>query len=175
MKIPERIGQAWRVLLGKPTISEMDAQQEIVSLRRQLGEAALELHESAQMLTFQKSRLDDLQSATHCCETDPLEKRVEDLAAPLSQLRMQGSLLQSGKDISGRSVMALASKLADLLEEAVLEPIGTTGQEVDYDPQFCEQLSAAAGLADGETVTVKFVGYRYKGRLIRKALVDRKE
>jgi len=175
VNILDRIAQAWQALLGRPTRSETDAQAEIVSLRRRLGETTLQLHESEQMLNFQKSQMEHLGSTLDCCENDPLDSRIEDLVASLSQLRMQGSLLQAGTEISGRSVMALAGKLADSLEKAGLEPVGITGAEIEYDPEACEPLSTASAFVAGETVIVKFIGYRYRGRLVRKALVQRKD
>jgi molecular chaperone GrpE (heat shock protein) len=69
--------------------------------------------------------------------------------------------------------MALARQLTEAIEMAGLEPIAEFGKEVSFDPHMYEPLAADRSFSAGESVVVRFVGYRYKGRILRKALVER--
>jgi len=77
-----------------------------------------------------------------------------------------------GREISGRSVMALANQMIAVLENHGLEPIGVTGEQVAFDPATCQALSAETAFQAGAIVTIRYVGYRYNGRVLRRALVD---
>jgi len=172
MTIRVRLSDMWSAVHGKPTSGEHAVQAHVVSLRKELGEVGLELAEARDLLAVQRSRLEELASAEKNEPTGALAGLFGSLAAPLSQLRMQASLLESGKEISGRSVMALAAQLADLLESAGLEPIGSTGKETPFDPQTCEPMVSGTTYQIGAAVLVRFIGYAYRGTVVRKAIVD---
>lgn len=176
MSILKRFTDAWSALLGKPTSRELSAQQEIVSLRRERGRLDLELGEALETLAIQRSRLEQMEAD---CSNNPHDDRLgalfHNLATPLSQLRMQEALMSAGKEISGRSVMALAGQVASLVENAGLEPMGANGQEIPFDPSTCEPLAADASVEAGTTVVITFIGYRHGGRIVRKALVKAKD
>jgi molecular chaperone GrpE (heat shock protein) len=104
-----------------------------------------------------------------------LEELFERQAAPLSQLRMQAGLMENGQDVDAQDVMALGRKLANAIEEAGLEPIGSPGGTLEFDPDLARPLGAGPDMQRGDPVVVKFVGYRYAGRVIRKALVAGEE
>jgi molecular chaperone GrpE (heat shock protein) len=172
MTISERIINTWAALRGHPTFNEIALQKQIVTLKRQISEQQLELQEAANTVNAQRSKLEELSAQQRETGSNGLGDLYRALAAPLSQIRLQASLLDSGKEISGRSVMALAAQLADLLEQTGLEPIGCVGQTTTFDPQQCEPMITGKSFQPGSDVTVKFVGYRYEGHVVRKALVD---
>ena len=93
---------------------------------------------------------------------------------PLSQLRMQHFLMEAGKDIPSRNIMVLVKQLAEVVEKAGLEPISRSGEEILFDTRIAEPLAADTAFAEGEVVVTKFNGYRYRGRIIRKALVAKR-
>ncbi len=173
MNIKERLSDVWAAVRGKPTSGEHAVQAHVVSLKKEIGELGLELAESREILVAQRSRLEEITSRENNRPAEDLKDLFTGLAAPLSQLRMQASLLETGKDITGRSVMALAGQVAALLESAGLEPVGVTGQEIPFDPQTCEPMASGGSFQPGEAVLVRFIGYTYQGPVVRKAIVDR--
>jgi molecular chaperone GrpE (heat shock protein) len=172
MSILSRLDDTWRTLRGRASQRESAMYDELVTLRRKVGHLELELKKAGDKVAIQRSRLDQLEALSPAASANGLEKMFQDLAAATSQLRMQASLMTRGREISGRSVMALANQLIEVLENHGLEPIGVTGEKVAFDPVTCQALSADASFQAGAIVTIKFVGYRYNGRVLRRALVD---
>ncbi len=170
MNLVERIADAWQVLLGKPSHGEALAAEEIASLKRTGANLTLELQEARTAVASLRGMVEEMEERAGA--TDPLEEIFAQVAGPLSQLRLQESLIAVGKQISGKSVMALASEVAGILEDAGLEPIGSVGEETVFDPALAEPLASGMALSSGAPVVVRFIGYRYEGEVIRKALVD---
>lgn len=172
MDLVERIADAWRVLLGRSTNGEILASDEIAALKSELASLGLELQEAKSTVRSQREMLDELEARSPIGAADPLEEIFVRAAGLLSQLRLQASLMAKENDVSARSVMALASELAAVLEQAGLEPIGDVGDRTPFDPIAAEPLSAGTALSSGTPVVIRFIGYRYKGEVLRKALVD---
>jgi molecular chaperone GrpE (heat shock protein) len=172
MIIRSRIINAWMAFTGKPSAEARAAADEIVSVKSELARLSLDLREAQETIQALRGKLQELESRTSQNSPDGLEGLFGELAAPLSQLRLQDSLIGAGKEISGTSVMTLARHLMNAIETAGLEPIGTCGEEIPFDPGRCGPLSADRSFAPGEPVVVRFVGYRYHERVIRKALVE---
>lgn len=168
-----RFLDAWAALRGKPSSETRAAQDELVALKRELAAIKLDLHDAREALVLYRSRIADKDSRDEHRMNDALEDLFTGIAPALSQLRMQAALMASGRDISAASVMALARQLTEAIEMAGLEPIAEFGKEVSFDPQIYEPLAADRAFDAGESVVVRFVGYRYKGRVLRKALVER--
>jgi molecular chaperone GrpE (heat shock protein) len=173
MRLFTRLADAWCALLGKPSTEAQAMHEELVAIKRELAVIRLDLHDANEALALCRTRIEENGVDAAHRITDPLEDLFTDLAPPLSQLRMQAALLESGRDISAGSVMALARQLAEAVEMAGLEPIAAFGKEVSFDPHTCEPLAADLSFSPGETVVVRFIGYRYRGHIIRKALVER--
>ncbi len=173
MNISVRFSAAWKGFTGEAAQLIRACREEILSLKRQLAESELELQESKTVISGQRAVIEDFAAARTTPVAHPLEDLFQHLAAPLSQLRTQAFLIDSGKDISGQSVMTLAGQFATLVEKAGLEPVGKVGERVKYDPVLHQPLSAQASILDSEVVTVKFIGYRCNGRVIRRSLVQK--
>jgi molecular chaperone GrpE (heat shock protein) len=172
MKLTERISNARAAFRGNPLPETVRLQDENVSLKRDLAKLGFELVEAKEAIDALRSRLTNMEVGRINSGREQLESLLYDLAAPVAQLRMQQQLVNSGKEVSGRSIMALASQVADLLERTGLEPIGETGQEIHFDPQTAEPLAADVIFSPGQTVVIRFIGYQYQGRIIRRALVE---
>lgn len=172
MNLVDRIADAWQVLLGKPSNGEALAAEEIASLKRAGANLTIELQEAKTAVTSLRSMVEEMEHRHGTAATDPLEEIFAQVVGPLSQLRLQESLIGGGKQISGQSVMVLASEVGGILEGAGLEPIGRVGEATEFDPALAEPLAAGVALSPGATVVVRFIGYRYKGEVLRKALVD---
>ncbi len=172
MNITDRLSLAWKGLTGQAGREIQADQEEILSLQRRLAEVDIELLECRLLISAQKSKIEAIEACRANPSTDATEDLFTALAPPLSQLRMQEWLISTGKEISGRSVMALAAQFASLVEKAGLEPVGEPGERTDFDPGVHEPLSAQDSIPKGASVIVRFIGYRYKGRMLRRALVQ---
>ncbi|MEW6348410.1 MAG: hypothetical protein AB1646_05075 [Thermodesulfobacteriota bacterium] len=172
MKITERLVHAWKGLTGQADREIQANIREILSMRSRLAATEIELHKRSVLVSSQKSKLEAIEAS----RTDSTAAIAEDLfvalAAPLSQLRMQAWLMGSGKEISGRSVMALAAQIASLVQRAGLEPVGEPGERIRFDPELHQPLSAQERIECGASAVVRFPGYRYRGRILRRALVQ---
>ena len=179
MNLMQRLSTAWHVLVS-PSASGVETEDEpTVALRRDLATAQLELQESRDALRAALARADALEKAQAAQVRDGVESHLEtlfaDLAAPLSQLRMQAALLAAGTVVAASDVMTLARRCAEVVEGAGLEAIGATGEMMPFDPEIAQPLAGDVQMAPGDTVHVRFIGYRYHGRVLRKALVEHKE
>jgi molecular chaperone GrpE (heat shock protein) len=168
-----RLRNAWGALTGKPSEESLSMAPDVASVKRELAEIQLDLMDARKLLSVQRSTIDELRASLDSGIDHNLERLFREIATPLSQLRMQEALLESGTQVSGASVMALARQVAERVERSGLEPIGSFGETVDFDPQSCEPLSADSSLSWGEEVVIRFIGYRYGGRVVRKAMVER--
>ncbi len=173
MRVFDRLADAWCALLGRPSVETQAVREELVAVKRELAVIKLDLHDATESLALCRARIEENDVEAVHRMNDPLEDLFIDLAPALSQLRMQAALMESGRDISAASVMALARQLAKAVEMSGLEPIAAFGKEVSFDPHVCEPLAADLSFSPGEAVVVRLIGYRYKGHIIRKALVER--
>jgi len=71
---------------------------------------------------------------------------------------------------SARHLTSLFLPLGQLLQRWHIQPLGTVGTAVPFDPQWHQ---ASEGLTPGETVFVRFVGYRRGDTLLHRAKVSR--
>ena len=177
MGLIERCVAAWRALVGPRGAARTETDDEAVALRRDSATARLELQEARDRLTAESARLAAMREGQTAAVRDAVDSQLEELftrlAAPLSQLRMQDALLNAGKPVAAADVMSVSRSLADAVEEAGLEPIGSPGEPLPFDPETSRPLRADAVIEAGEEALVRFVGYRYHGRVIRKALVEK--
>lgn len=172
----QRVVTAWQALKGKIPSAPV-AEEERLELRRQLAEERLRLQETQKQLSHCKAELASVQrtqaeqvrerTATH------LEALFRQLAAPLAQLKLQQALAANGKELAARDVLILAQQFANAVEAAGLEPIGGVGERCAFDPEWAQALAPGVSLQAGEQVVVRFVGYRFQGQVLRKALVER--
>lgn len=103
-----------------------------------------------------------------------LEKLVAEAAGPAVQLGTQAYLLETlGKPVQAADILAVARRLLRALENAGLQFEGQVGQAAAYDPELHASLSAQQSLAAGEAVRIRFAGVRYRGKMIRKAAVEK--
>ncbi len=179
MSLGQRLSAAWQALCGQAPQQEQGPppDEAVLSLQSQVGGLNLDLQKAQDELARQRQRLAAQEEQQAALVTDTVAGRLEDiftsLAGPLSQLRTQQALLEGGKEIAGRDVMALAKNFAQTLESAGLQAIGQTGGQMAFDSETAKPLSAKSQIEPGEMVTVKFIGYRFNNKVVRKAMVER--
>jgi molecular chaperone GrpE (heat shock protein) len=173
MNVPATMMAIWNILRGRPTAAETAIQEHSVQLGRQLAEIQLDLMHTNDQLERCRSRLVELEGLLGQAVSSGADDLLRDLASPVSQLRTQAAMLESGADVTGRSVMALARQVISRLESAGLEPIGSVGEQCVFDPETCEALRAEDAMNPGEPAVIRFVGYRCGDGVVRRALVER--
>ena len=110
------------------------------------------------------------QAGAAAAGVDALARRL----APLfSQLATMQALADSGRAVRAEDVLKLVSKVEAGLHESGLERIGMVGDTCGFDTRLHQRMSGA-DVADGDTVVVRFVGYRLRGDILLKAMVSRK-
>lgn len=179
MKLVQRLAAAWRAMVSSATTPEAMPEEPTLALQRDLAATRLDLQETQTVLATERAHSAALEKAQATLVQEGIASRLEalftDLAAPLSQLRLQAALLDAGTAVATADVMALARRCIAIVERAGLEPIGTTGEVVPFDPETAQLLGEGVPLAPGDTVRIRIVGYRYHLRVLRKAFVEREK
>jgi molecular chaperone GrpE (heat shock protein) len=103
---------------------------------------------------------------------DERRQLFNDLSQMLVQWPTVRNAIETGRDVKGRDLVGMLSRIDATFSRLGFETIGAVDAAVEFD----ERLHQPAGTADrvpvkGERVTVRFVGYRYKGEILRKAQV----
>jgi hypothetical protein len=73
-------------------------------------------------------------------------------------------------DLPASRLLPLVQPVMDLVAAWEVEPIGTVGTEVPYDPQNHQLMGGT--VQPGESVQVRYVGYRQGDRLLHRAKVS---
>lgn len=178
MSFLHRLKAAWQALWfpHAKAMPESD-DEELLSLRRDLAGVRLELQEARDALAGERGRRKAHEEGQATMIKEGLQTYLEDvfcrLAAPLSQLRLQEALLESGVPVPSQDIMTLARQVAEAIKQAGLDPIGAPNTVMRFDPEAAQPLTENASFPPGEKVIVKFIGYRYQGQVLRKALVEK--
>lgn len=77
---------------------------------------------------------------------------------------------QENPQLAAVKLLPLLRPVQQLIEQWGVEAIAPVGAEVSYDPQWHQLLEG--GVAPGETVVVRYTGYRYQGQLLYRAKVS---
>lgn len=137
----------------------------------------LELQEARALLEQSRARADALEASAAQSVRQSVDARLErlltGLASPIAQLRMQAHLMESGREVSARDVMALADGIASGVEQMGLERTCQPGERTEFDPETMAPLRAGEDIGAGDPVTVKLIGFRHVGSVLLKALVER--
>jgi molecular chaperone GrpE (heat shock protein) len=154
------------------------ARERILELEREVQSLRLALDEKEAAARQLRGDLETLRAAQHYALKEQLdaslEKLVAEAAGPAAQLVTQAYLLEAqGKPVQPADILAVARRLLRALENAGLQVEGQVGQAAAFDPERHAGLSAQQSLAAGETVRIRFAGVRYRGKMIRKAAVEK--
>lgn len=149
--------------------------ERLLALERQVQNLRLELAERQQLADKLKQELERQRNSDDRI-TSAVQAQVEQLltyaAAPVTQLLTQSYLLEAGKPLQAKDVLALAKRLIRALEDSGLTLMGSVGETVYFDSNLHDPLSDSTPLLLGDPVVVKFVGVSYQGKVIRKAGVE---
>jgi hypothetical protein len=104
---------------------------------------------------------------------EKIQALLEFVAIPCAQLITQHYLhTEKGISVKPSDTFQITSRLVRDLEKAGLDPIGSPGQSLEFDPEFHTPLDASVELEIGSPVIVKFVGFRFQNTILLKAQVE---
>jgi molecular chaperone GrpE (heat shock protein) len=161
-------------------------QAEDLALKREAQSLRLELEERERLVAGLKSELERQRNGESARIAEAVQSRIEklmaDVAAPVTQLFTQAHLIEvEGKPVQAKDVLAVAKRLVRALEDEGLKLEGSVGETASYDPNRHEPLGGQTAqttqttMTPGEPVVAHFAGVSYRGRLIRKAGVEKSD
>lgn len=103
---------------------------------------------------------------------DRLEQLFTELSTPLAQLAVQRALDQQGKELRQRDLLAVSGRMLEALQGRGVKLEGEPGQELAFSPDHHQPLSLDSSLKPGQTVKIRFPGVSFRGRWLRKAMVE---
>lgn len=158
---------------GRSPTTQPQEDERSLAIERQIQNLRLELAERNQLVDKLKQELERQRTSENDRLTNAVQTQVEqllsDAAAPVTQLLTQAYLLEQGKPVQAKDVLAVAKRLIRSLEDSGLKIKGSVGETIPFDSNLHDPLSASTSLTPGVPVVVKFTGASYQGKVIRKA------
>jgi hypothetical protein len=131
-----------------------------------------ELTNQVDSLKQQCQRLrDQLEAQVQQVRQDTQTEAFEQIQTLLTQYPSLRRMAEAKPDLPARNVVALLTALENLTQFWHYKPIGSPWESVAYDPQAHQ--GDAEDLQVGESVYVRFIGYRQGDRIIVPAKVSR--
>jgi len=174
----DRLSLAWGVLWAKDrpreTLPEneavLDAESRAAAMGLDLEGAKKEA--DALRREAQAERAGRAEGIRHAVQKE-LCALFTEAAVVMGQLALQAHLVDQGKPIQAKDVMALALGLCRVFEKHGLERIGSPEEAVPFD-QDRHQSMTGCTLETGAQVVIRVPGYRMGAKALRKALVERR-
>ncbi len=161
------------------TRSQSEDELELLALRQQIQSARLELESHKQAARNLVAELDALRARQdeRAKESagDQLERVFVDAASPAAQLLVQAALLEQGRPVQARDVLATARRLLRALQKHGLAVEGEPGSQTRFDPDRHAPLSAETALERGQEVVVRIPGISLGGKVLARAAVEASE
>jgi molecular chaperone GrpE (heat shock protein) len=101
---------------------------------------------------------------------DLKDMTFEELETLLTNYPTACKLADHKPDLPAKNLIALFTPLENLINSWGYETIGQVWEEVAYDPQFHQ--ADDEGIPEGETVYIRFIGYRDGDRILAPAKVS---
>jgi molecular chaperone GrpE len=160
-----RLGIALRVLAG----GDAGEVSRIAGLEMDLKERDARIERMQREFGIERQRADSAASGA-------VEAGIEDLvrhaASPFANLRAMRARHERGDEVRVADVLRLTDKIEKLFIERGLEPVGAVDDQVPFDSKLHQRMSGG-DVSDGDPVRVRFVGYRFKDKIVAKAMVSR--
>jgi molecular chaperone GrpE (heat shock protein) len=178
--LSKRLAAAWQSLTGAATAPPSVAGPSAADDARLAAESAaaalrLEVEEARQQIAALRRELDAERAgradAVQAAVASQMEPALADAASFIGQLALQASLIEQGKPVAARDVMALARNLSRAFEKLGLVPLAAVGDTAVFNPGLHQPLGTSSPAA-GSPVVVKIPGSRLDGKIVRKSLVE---
>lgn len=98
------------------------------------------------------------------------QESLETIESWLLQWPTAATAVRQNPQLPAERLLSLVEPVEQLLTQWDVEAIATVGEEIAYDPQYHQLMKGIA--QPGETVKVRYVGYRQGDRLLYKAKVS---
>jgi molecular chaperone GrpE (heat shock protein) len=174
-----RLGRAWQVLRGATSPPSPAVQHDTAAdLRGQVATLKADLAERDERIARLKREVEIVRqqgSAEQQAAADvALEGLARQLAPLLSQLDTMREMQAQGRELHAQDLLTLLDKLGKPWLEIGLLPIGTAGQTAAFDSTLHQRMSGGE-VRPGTPVKVRFVGYRFRDKIVTKAMVSAEE
>ena len=151
-------------------LAALRIEQEVQSLRFELREREETIEKLRQEIDRLRSRQDEFLA-------ERLESQLSglfsDLSTPASQVLTQAYLLEEKqKPVQARDVLFVVRRIIRTLEQYGMVFEGKVGDQVAFDPNRHIPIGASIHPQSGQSVTVRFPGTYYAGKIITKAGVE---
>ena len=154
--------------------------QSIIELQGKLQEIRLDLIEKEKIITHLKQENDRISRSVEQQIDEKYNQGIEkifvDLSTPVTHLLTQVYLIEdAGMQVQEKDILAASKRLVQGLFSAGLETIGQLGEVVPYNSINQMALGVESTLKEGDRVVIRFVGLKYRGKILRKTLVEKIE
>ena len=178
MSFAARLSRAWFALhepARAPTPPAAVTDDAKLAADSALAAARLDADDIRAQLAACRRELDAERASRSDAIASAVAARVEpvfdDAAALVGQLALQSWLIDEGKPVTARDVMALALPLGRTFHKLGLTPLAAPGECVAFDPERHQPLSGAAP-APSANVEVRVPGFALGEKIVRKSLVQ---
>lgn len=167
-------------LFSRPAAAPAPAvldREEMLSAQREIQSLKMDLEQRDKQIRILEGEIDRMRAGQQKLIEETVAARMEalftDLAGPGSQILTQADLLENqARSLEARDVLAIARRMVRALERHGVTFEGKIGDPVGFDPNRHTPLNAAVQLRPGQPSVVRFVGARYKDKIIYKAVVE---
>lgn len=171
-----RLGRAWQALRGATSPPSPTAHHDhAADLRGQVATLKADLAERDERIARLKREVEIVRqqgSAAQQAAADlALEGLARKLAPLLSQLDTMREMQAQGRELRAHDLLTLLGKLGKPLLEIGLQPIGTAGDTAAFDSSLHQRMSGGE-VRPGTPVRVRFVGYRFRDKILTRAMVS---
>lgn len=155
---------------GRDEQAGITAQSELQSMRMELEARDRRIEQLGHEVARLRERQDGIIAET---VTARLETLINELSGPASQVRTQAHLSEvQNKPVSAQDVLAVARRMIRTLERHGMTFEGEIGSQISYDPNRHTPINTSTAPSAGSTVTVRFSGVLYQGKIVYKAIVE---
>lgn len=171
------LGRLWAALLGRaPAVYEASGDE--AEMRSRIAGLEMDVRERDERIEKMKVEYAALQAERDRAAGDAGDERLaqlfKKLAGPLSNMAALAVSDEEGKEPLVADFAQLAHSLEKHLARAGLEPIGRAGEHSEFDVALHQRMSGGDVRA-GAPVVVRLPGYRFKRRVLVKAMVSARE
>ncbi len=163
-----------KVLKDRADLIESNLQTQITDLKYQLQTSEVnqaKLEREIVAMTQQCQRLrDDLKTQSIQAQIDAIAGGFDRIQTLLTQYPSFKKMVESQPDLPARNIVALLTSLENLVKFWECEPIGKPWEMVPYDAQIHQ--ADVGDIQTGESVYVRFIGYRKGDRILIPAKVS---
>jgi molecular chaperone GrpE (heat shock protein) len=166
-------------IFGKDAVKIERNDELDTDMQREIRRLQMESQERAETVTRLRSDIESMrggESSRISAVTDSrLERLFDSIAAPAAQLTTQAYLVEAGKPVQVRDVIAVAGCLIRALECEGFKVSEMTDNTQAYDPDLHQPISNDVSINRGESVVARIPSVTYNNRILRKAGVEKAE